>query len=139
MSPSETGRNFTHFRVCDPRSVKSRGSHGEVTARNGRYRGPVSGVVDNEQYHNNDDDNYDAGDEGTDAPRYRTEYLASLFVVVASAVVDIGEYVAQQGAEHAVEAARTQQTGDHVPNCDAPRPSFGSLASVRGDLLLLSP
>jgi len=111
--------------------------HGEITPGSCRYRGPISGVVDNKQ--NDDDDNDDeySDDEGTDAPGHRAEHLSPFADVVASLVVDVGENVADDGADHAVETAGTQQARDDVPGANAPRPGVRTLASSCSDCRFL--
>jgi hypothetical protein len=44
--------------------------------------------------------------------------------VVPGPMVDVGEHVTQQCAEHAVQTSGTQQAGDHIPGRDAPTPCF---------------
>jgi len=39
-------------------------------------------------------------------------------------VVDVGEYVAEKGAEHAVDTAGAEKTRESVPDRDSPRPYF---------------
>jgi len=48
-------------------------------------------------------------------------------------VVHVREDVAEQGAEHTVDTAGAEQTGERVPHRDAPRPYLGALASDGGD------
>jgi len=105
-------------------------SHGEVTAGNCRNGSPASGVVVDEQDDDDDDDDDDGGDEGADAPGHSAEDLVALGGEVAGTVVDVGEDVTEEGAEHAVDAAGTQQAGDGVPRGDTPRPRLHPLATA---------